>query len=652
MKLNNIRFLISTSSFHPCAIVFFFLFLSASVFAQERCPKSENKKAVKLYQEAADRFKGRKDWDEARKLVEEAIDEDPEFADAYLLQGKLAEKKKDDKTMEQSYLKVIQLCPELDVDVYYQLGWMYFDLKKYKDAEKQLKKFLEFDKVNEEHAKKAESMLARANIIANPVPFDPKPVKDISSSDPEYLPYITPDNEYAFFTRQFQMQDKNSVTGTQSVEKFMMAQRVGEGIYDKGKPMPLPFNSRKTNNEGGASITIDNEHLFFTVNNGGNFDIYSSDLVKGQWTVPKSLGPNVNDSIQWDSQPSISSDGKTLYFASARNPETGIDIYKTTRDAKGNWTKAVPLSAAINTNGNEKSPFIHSDSHTLYFSSDSLPGLGGFDIFKIKLDSAGRWGKPVNLGYPINTESDEVGFFVSLDGKKGYFASNKLGNTGYDIYSFELYPAARPDSVLLVKGVVKDEKDEGKPVSAKIEVKDVVTKKISHIDADSVTGKYAAVVKFEHDLMLTVKKDEYGFESQYISSRDSAIKAVLKADLTVKKIELGEQYTLHDILFSTNSYSINDTIEAVLDNFSEFLKENPKVKLRLEGYTDNVGASADNMILSNNRAKTVYDYLIQNGIESSRITYKGFGDTKPVASNSTEEGRARNRRTVFVITAK
>ncbi len=637
-----------------CRLLILFLLLTSHIsFSQNvSCPKSENKKAVKAYQEAADLFKSHKDWDKARSLLESAIDEDPEFADAYLLQGKLAEKKKDDKTMEQSYLKVIELCPELDAEVYFQLGWMYFDLKKYKEAEKPLKKFLEFDKLNEAHAKKAEDMLAKAKLISHPVPFDPKPVKDISTADPEYLPYITPDNKFAFFTRRYDSQDKNSVTGTQSVEKFMIAQKVSGGVYDKGKPLPLPFNSRKSNNEGGASITINNQHLFFTVNINGNFDICTSDFVDGHWSEIRNLGPNVNDPKQWDSQPSISSDGKTLYFASSRDSLTGTDIYKTTKDANGNWTKAVKLSSKINTNGNEKSPFIHPDNHTLYFSSDSLPGLGGYDIFMTKLDSADNWSTPVNLGYPINTDADEVGFFVSLDGKKGYFASNKLGGSGgYDIYSFDLYPGARPDTVFLVEGVVADE-NEKTPIPAKVEIKDVVTKKITRIEADSVTGKYAAVIKFDHDLMLTVKKEGYAFQSQYISNSDSAMRELMKVDLAIKKIELGEQYTLHDILFSTNSYSINDTIKAVLDNFSEFLKDNPKVKLQLEGFTDNVGAPSDNITLSNNRAKTVYDYLLDKNIQPSRLTYKGFGDAKPVASNSTEEGRAKNRRTVFVITAK
>ncbi len=622
-----------------------------SSFGQTTCPKSTNKKAINHFQDATDLYKDRK-YEDARNLVSKAIDEDPEFADAYLLQGNIALKKRDDKVMEDSYKKVIELCPDLEPDVYFQLGWLYYDLKKYKESETQLKAFLDFDKINEEHAKRAETMLMRAKLYAHPVPFNPVPVKDISSADPEYLPYISPDNTMAFFTRRFEMKERNMLTA-QSVEKFMIAHLQTDGKYDQGKPMQPPFNSGFNNNEGGAAITIDNKHLFFTVNVKGNFDICTSDFVNGQWTDIRNLGPKVNDPKQWDSQPSISSDAKTLYFASSRDSLTGIDIYKTTKDENGEWKKAVKISPVINTNGNEKSPFMHSDSRTLYFSSDSLPGLGGFDIYKCQMDSAGNWTKPVNLGYPINTDADEVGFFVSLDGKTGYFASNKLskGASGYDIYSFDLYNEARPNRVYFQKGDVNGPEDNG-PIAATIEVKDAITKKLTKIDVDSVTGEYAFVVDFKHDIIVSVKKEGYAFESKYVSEKDTENLKPQLVDLPLKKLEVGGQYTINDILFATNSFELNDTIKTVLAEFIEYLQQNPKLNVALQGHTDNVGNPASNMVLSENRAKAVFEYLVSNSIDRSRVSYKGFGETKPIADNSTEAGRAKNRRTVFVVTSK
>ena len=612
------------------------------------CPKSENKKAIAAFEEAGSLFKSRK-YEDALKRVEKSIEADPEFADAYFLQGSIGLKRKDYKLMEESYQRAIELCADVDPEPYFQLGWLKYDEKDWKEAEKYLKSFLDFDKINEEHGTRAELMLMRAKLYAHPVPFDPRPVKSISTADPEYLPYISPDNEMAFFTRRFEMKDKNMLV-PQSVEKFMIAKLKEDGTYDTGQPMESPFNRGISNNEGGAAITIDNKHLYFTVNSKGNFDLYTSDFVDGNWSDIRPL-ENINDSRQWDSQPTISSDGKTLYFASARDSVTGLDIYYSRRQEDGKWSRATKLGAIINTNGNEKSPFIHSDSKTLYFASDSLPGLGGFDLFVVRKDDQGKWGKPVNLGYPINTESDEVGFFVSTNGKKGYFASNKLnGNSGYDIYSFDLYPEARPNQVYFQKGDLKVGEDEISP--ATIEVRDVVTNKLTRIDVDSVTGEYAFVVNFDHDLMLSVKKEGFDFQSQYVSTKDTNNLQLQKKEIKLNSLEVGGQYTINDILFSSNSDVINDTIKVVLNEFAEYLVINPKLKLSLQGHTDNIGSPTANMLLSESRAKTVRDYLLSRGIDNDRLAYKGFGESKPIASNATEEGRAKNRRTVFVVTQK
>lgn len=386
---------------HFLIVVLAFHFATGS-FSQ--CPPTQNKKAAAYFRDAQSLYQSKRDFEKARALVQKAIDEDPEYAEAYLLSGFLAQKKRDYKTMSEMMRKAIELCETVDPEAYYQLGRLEYDMKKYKEAEKHLNRFLEFDKINEEHGAKAENLLVRAKLYANPVPFDPKPVPGISTADPEYLAIISPDNEYVFFTRRFDQAQKGLITST-SVEKFMQAKRTN-GVFDKGIPMDYPFNQKAIGNEGGATITIDNKHLFFTVNRDGNFDIYYSDWNVTYWDDITNMGPNVNDPKQWDSQPSVSADGNTLYFASARDSMTGIDIYVTRRDAKGKWSQAQKLPSPINTNGNDKSPFIHQDGKTLYFSSDSLPGLGGYDIYMSRQDAKGSWSDPVNLGYPINTEAD------------------------------------------------------------------------------------------------------------------------------------------------------------------------------------------------------------------------------------------------------
>jgi outer membrane protein OmpA-like peptidoglycan-associated protein len=430
----------------------------------------------------------------------------------------------------------------------------------------------------------------------------------------------------------------------------MFAKRQQDGEFNPGEPMPLPFNQYVNNNEGGATISKDNRYIFFTRNDNGNFDLYYSELIKGNWGEIINLGENVNDKKQWDAQPSLASDGKTLYFATYRDSVFGTsDIYKTVRN-NGKFSVAVPLS--FNTNGNEKSPFIHPDNKTIYFSSDSLPGMGGFDIYMSKKDEDNKWGTPVNLGYPINTEADEVGFFVSTDGHKGYFASNKLsGSGGYDIYSFDLPDDKKPEKVLFVKGQVKGD-DEDIPLAAKIELRNLTTSEVFDVDYDSLTGNYASVVLFDADYIMTVKKEGYAYNSEYFSKSDSTIQGVVTSDMDVKKMEIGTAYKLNNILFETNSSKLNRSSENIIRDFYGFLKENPKVSVSIHGHTDTEGDAASNMKLSNDRAKAVYDFLIKSGIDQGRLSYKGFGQTKPLTENATEEGRAQNRRTEFVIINK
>ena len=178
----------------------------------------------------------------------------------------------------------------------------------------------------------------------------------------------------------------------------------------------------------------------------------------------------------------------------------------------------------INSPGNEKSPFIHPDGKTLYFASDGWMGLGGYDIFYSRLNDDGTWSTPVNLGYPINTPDDEVGFLVSTDGTHGYFASNKYnGKGGWDLYSFDLYKDAQPEKVLFLKGTVKSETEVESP-RAKIELKNVETKGISEIPLDSNTGNYVAVAPFNTDYVMTVKRPGFVDETRYISRIDSTFK--------------------------------------------------------------------------------------------------------------------------------
>ncbi|MFH0866267.1 MAG: OmpA family protein, partial [Bacteroidota bacterium] len=493
---------------------------------------------------------------------------------------------------------------------------------------------------------------------------NPTYVNNVSSDRDEYLPIITPDNELCLFTRKsIASKTKTVYSDAQFTykEKFMYSERK-DGSFDEGTEMPYPFN--ENDNEGGATLTVNNKQLYYTVckllkdNSYLNCDICTSIFSNGSWSDIVSVSTKVNNDKSWESQPTISNDGKTLYFISDRKGGYGgYDIYMTTKLDSG-WSVPQNMGPNINSPGNEKSPFIHTDEQTLYFSSTGWPGVGGYDIFYSRRDKAGKFSKPTNIGYPINSEGDDVGFFVSTDGHYGYFASNDTtrfkGPGGWDVYSFELYNEARPDTVLLIKGNVMDEVKDV-PTTAKVELKNVKTKQVTEVDVDSTTGKYIIATLFKNDYMLTVKKDDYAYTSEYISKEDTAVIAHptdVKVDFEVKPIEVGEAYRLNDIYFAYGSYELTDMSKLIIDGFTDFLNDHPTMKVTINGHTDNISGADFNLILSENRAKTVYEYMTASRIDASRLSYKGYGLTQPIASNDTEEGRAKNRRTEFVIIEK
>ena len=628
---------------------------------EDPCPLSDNKKARKLYEKALD--VARNDKTEARSILKEALDLDSEFGRANFVMADLLIKQKRVADAEPYLRTVARVCPDLDPMVFFRLGSIAFENKNWKESQGFLKTFVDSRSKKEAEKSEARTMIQACDFYlqgyANPVPFNPVPLAEISTAADEYLPVITPDNEMAYFTRSTFLEEKFTGginTERKRQERFSYAPNSGSNSFQAGTPMPAPFNMN--NNEGGASLSADNRYMFFTIckNDGGdqlNCDLFYTVFQNGAWSEIKNAGPNINGKDTWESQPSLSSDGRTLYFASNRvGGLGGIDIWKSTKDGKGNWGVPENLGPRINTDGNEKSPFFHSDGQTLYFSSTGHLGYGGYDIYLSKLSKDTGWVKPRNIGYPINSERDDLGFFVSTDGKYGYFASDKLkGNGGWDVYSFELYKEARPERVLFVSGALRDENNQ--VISdAKVEIKNTRTREVTTVEVDSLTGKYVAVVAFNEDHILTVKQPGKAFTSQYFSAADSSLGKPMKMDLKVEEIKVGKPYKLNNIYFKTSSSLLNPETIIIIEELTKFLQENKTVNIAIHGHTDNAGNAADNLKLSADRAKMVFDLLVLNGIDASRLSYKGFGATRPIASNLTEKGKALNRRTEFMVTGK
>ncbi len=673
-------------------VLIFLLLVSLLTFADnEPTCETKNRKAKKIYQKAialmnTGRAKERK---EAYKMLVESIKLDENYVDANFALGKINFKKSRLKTNPQKVLqlenrtlkylnKVVENCPEhSDYEACFYVGYLEYSRKNYDRADELLKMYQDNSQeqyYKKETADKLNRIQVYNDLVNHPVAYNPVKLQGVNTQDDEFLPMISPDGELAIFTHRYLYKELGE-SSARLIDELSISKRANSisdlnEMFSSGKRMPYPFNEEGLD-QGAMSITIDNKELYITIckmarsSQGAfkNCDIYVSYYKDDKWTELQNLGPNINGKYSWESQPSISADGKKLYFASVRPDNIGFDydnnqssdIYYSEKDENGNWTKAKNLGAPINTKGNEKSPFIHTDSKTLYFSSDEHPGVGGYDIFYAKETPQG-WEQPKNIGYPINKEDNDIGFFVSTNGKKAYFSSDKIEDVKrWNIYSFDLYKEARPEKVLFAKGQLLDES--GKVLTdAKVEIRTSSSEKVTEGMVDKKTGDYAiaVAVKKDEEVLMTVKKEGHAFSSKYFKADgDEVTDKPIKLDMEIKKVKPGATVEINDIYFATNSAVLEKGSIFILDNFVSYLKDNPNIKIAIHGHTDNVGNRSDNQKLSENRAKSVRDYLVFQGVDAKRVVrYKGFGESKPVASNNTEAGRAKNRRTEFVIVSQ
>ncbi|MDA8535588.1 OmpA family protein [Flavobacteriales bacterium] len=608
--------------------------------------------------------KGKRLVKKIEKLIEKrafyaALDEMPtanNFAVFSALKSEILWRKGDFFNAETEGLNAIDICSENFPKVYYFLGEIAFSRKDYVNADIYLKKCIELE-IGDPYYSDAIMLYEKAKILAeiinNPVEFNPKIVKGISTEFDEYLPIISPDQELSFFTRRLEKKNKNS-TFSSVVEEFTWSSKNGK-YFTIGSPLEYPFN--RESNEGGATITIDNKILYFTkcqLNKSGykNCDIFYVFNQNGEWSEVQIFPDFISKYDSWESQPTISSDGQKIIFASDRKGGYGkIDLYETTFK-NGEWSNPENLGDKINSNENEKSPYLHTDGKTLFFASTNFPSLGGFDIFYSRKDSLGNWGKPHNIGYPINSVADEISLFVSTDGNSAYFASNHLnGVGGWDIYSFDLYKEARPERVLFLKGDFLDEN--GQVLNdVELEIKNIKTNEITTIKVDAGTYVSSLTLDEKDDVLITVKKEGFAFNSTYISANDTVFKSPSSLDISMQSLDEGKSFAIEDIYFDNNSYELKEITKEVLVEFAKYLEINNSLVIEINGFTDNIGDASDNQILSENRSKAVRDLILLQGISESRISYKGYGESSPKSNNNTEKGRAQNRRTEFRIIRK
>lgn len=486
--------------------------------------------------------------------------------------------------------------------------------------------------------RKSEQIIRNAQFAAeakkNPVPFQPKNLgAAINTEHWEYFPYMTPDGKLLAFTR-LQNNQEDIYVSTKTEKGFSPAVSLGNII-------------NTADNEGAETMNADGTLLFFTACNRmdgyGSCDIYFSQKLKGNWTAAMGIGKPINTSA-WEAQPSFSSDGRALYFASSRPGGLGgKDIWVSYLDEQLKWSEPQNLGPNINTANDDQCPFIHADNQTLYFTSAGWPGMGGGDIYISRKTDTG-WTKAENLGYPINTETDDNGLAVSYDGKMAFLASNREnGFGGLDIYSFELPEKMQPKRITYLKATVRDAVTK-QLLQANYSMTDLETKK----ESKGVTqnGSFFATLEVNKNNALQIQQEGYLFYSRNINlTAEASATKPFEMEVLLQPISANGKITLNNVFFDFDKSELKPESFAELDKLVELLLKNPAVKMEIAGHTDSKGDKKYNLLLSQKRAESVMEYLLKKGIDKLRLTAKGYGDTQPVAPNDTEENQAKNRRT-------
>lgn len=623
-----------------------------SAHTQEYRPDKVSKKAVQLYEKAYEKASAGNNR-EAIDLLQQATDADENYADAWIALAKLQIENKN-----YSY-SLICFRRALSIDVVYFKPFLlsyaialagtgdfikalettnrYID--QYKPSGASLEAALQ-KKKNFEFAIQQEKLSTTPN---DKTVFAPKNLgPTVNSKMAEYLPSQTIDGKQLFFTRRVDTYN----------EDFFTSNGTRSGTWESSFPVKGSLNTPQS--EGAMMISQDGEWLVFTgcyrPDSYGGCDLYISYRTASGWSAAVNLGAAVN-SDQWESQPCLSPDKQELYFASRRTGGYGgSDLYVCKMQDNGTWSAPINLGPSVNTPADEQCPFIHADNQTLYFTSSHWPGYGDDDLFFVRKLTDGKWSEPVNLGYPINTIDREGTLFITADGKTALYAAERKDSYGLlDLYSFELKEKNRPYPTRWVQGKVTDKKT-GKGIAATLELTDLSTRQIiSKVKTDS-SGNYLLTLPTGRDYAFTVNQKGYLFNSDQYFLKNGISDSAAQKNIVLQPIEKNAAIVLKNIFFETNRFELSAASLTELDKLAGLLQENPTIKIEIGGHTDNVGKAADNLTLSDQRAKAVVDYLLAKKIDPARLSAKGYGITQPVADNNTPEGRALNRRTEMKIT--
>ncbi len=507
----------------------------------------------------------------------------------------------------------------------------------------------------------------------------------INSSYPDYSPIISADESMMIFTSR-----RENTTGggrdpgdLKYFEDVYVSYNIN-GKWQRAENIGKPINTN--NNDATVGLSPDGQELFIFNGRKMGGDIFVCELKGDKWTSPddKTLQKYINTEFH-ESSASFSYNGKTMYFVSDKEIDNygKHDIYISYLDDKGKWGRSENIGNVINTEYDDEGVFMHPDGRSIYFSSKGHNTMGGYDIFSSTLQDDGTWTKPKNIGYPINTPDDDVFFVISASGLHGYYSSPKEGGFGdHDIYMITFMGPEKPlvqsneDNLIasianpvsetiiektvdiktirltILKGIITDELTKN-PLDASIELVDNEKNEvINTIYSNSKTGKYLISLPSGKNYGIAVKKENYLFHSENFDIPKATAYQEIVKDIELKSIAVGSKIILKNIFFDYARATLRPASYAELGRLSMLLSDIPSLKIEISGHTDNQGSLKTNTRLSDARAKAVVDYLINQGIKAERLTFKGYAYFQPIATNDTDEGRQLNRRVEFKVLSK
>jgi len=588
------------------------------------------------------------------------------------------------------FIKAYELNPQIDPKIRYYLGRAYHLSMEWDKAISEYqayKSMLPLKNLDASVIKDIDKKILECNygkeLVKNPVRVFIDNIGNIvNSTYPDYGPVISADEDVLMFTSR-----RNTTTGggidegiDEYFEDIYVSYKFDE-TWTAPKNMGPPINT--IGHDATINLSPDGQKLLTYRDDKGSGNIYLSDIVGESWTEPEKMSKAINSSAH-ESSASFSFDGKTLFFISERTEESlgKRDIFSCTQNAKGRWETAINLGTVINTEYNEEGVFLIPDGKTMYFSSEGHSSMGGYDIFKTVLEN-GKWSTPENLGYPINTPDDDVFLVVAASGKRGYYASEKAGGFGgRDIYIITFLGPEKPllldtedpliasiekpvkevsaakgvevkkNEVTLLKGVITDALTK-EPLEAEISLIDNLKNiEIATFKSNSKTGKFLVALPSGVNYGIAVKKEKYLFHSENFDIPAGFEYNEVEKDIQLKNIAVGNKIVLKNIFFDFDKASLRPESTAELERLQKLLTDLPTLKIEISGHTDNKGSESYNKTLSENRAKAVVEYLISKSIDKSRLEFKGYGLSQPIAGNETDEGRQLNRRTEFKILSR